>query len=197
MRDDEDMETLADNTRWQVPSNRQNHSMKWTQEEDDMLRRVVLVERKSFGVAARELAQAFRKSAVTFTRNACISRAHRLGLGGRTKQEDKRYNKDPSTRSPDKRKNHPAAPNMPLVRIARPIRSINEHPVTAYTPPARTRTLELVDGTCQFIGRESNAVKCSNPCDGQTNWCEEHRRLCYQPMKYDPNPKPMPGLRRW
>lgn len=157
-----------------------NHALKWTQDEDVMLKRLVIDERKSFGVAAAELKRKFPESAVTFTRNACISRAHRLQLGGRTKQEDKWCNQPPGARSPDKRKNLPSPPSLPLIRLSRPAPSLISHDPSEYEPMLNARRAELVDGTCQFIG-QTWREKCARPCDGQTNYCEYHRSLCYQP----------------
>lgn len=143
---------------------------RWTAEEDTMLTRLVTTEGKSFGVAALEMSAAFKQSAVKFTRNACISRAHRLGIGNRIKTQEK-----PCNRPPGKRSSY-GAPSKPVLRLNRP--SILKQ--LEYQPPRSHRPIELVDGTCQYIDHRSNK-KCSSLCDGNTNWCEAHRRICYQP----------------
>lgn len=145
---------------------------RWTPEEDEVLKRLIVTERKSFGVAARELAMIFRKSYVTFTRNACISRAHRLELDGRKKHDKKPYRREPGERSPYKQNNERAEPSISLFRIKRPCASASK---PRYNPG--NHAIEIVDGTCQFI--EDNGKKCREPYDGKTNWCAMHRQRCY------------------
>jgi hypothetical protein len=159
-------------------------AIKWTAEEDAMLAQLIVTSRVSFGVAAREMSIKFPNSAVKFTRNACISRAHRLQLEGRTAYEN---NRSPSERSPYKQRNTPREPSLSIFWLPRPRPNPKPFP--------KTHKTEIVDGTCQFI--DNNDKKCRKPYDGQTNWCEEHRKLCYEVRHANANPRPMPGLRRW
>ena len=157
---------------------------RWPQEWNDELRRLILEERVSFGAAAYLMTQKFKRQ---FTRNMTIARAHRMGLGGRTPQAQKNVARRKSVWDKPRRMSLPAK----ITREPRP----QQYPRMAERPPETVA--ERVDGTCQFIDGDDHK-KCGAPVSGQTNWCEHHRRLCYQPHIGRPsNPAPMPHIRRW
>ena len=141
-----------------------NPATRWLPEEDEMLRQLIAVEKRSFSQAAMALASKFRNSKVLFTRNSCISRSYRLGLEGRTPFPDKRNSPHVARPKPSKPKFVPKSDDNPSPRRR----------------PSTPRSFELVDGTCQFIADPADG-KCGKPHDGRTNWCEYHRQLCYEP----------------
>lgn len=143
-------------------------SFRWTAEEDTLLERLIVREHKTFTEAALHMAAAFKNSKVKFNANSCISRAHRLELGFRKNHERKPYS---GSGEPRRAYAEPSPPRLKL-----PPQPKTTH---RYRPlePAR---FEVVDGTCQFI-QGDNYEKCGKPHDGQTNWCSEHKALCYAP----------------
>lgn len=119
------------------------------------------------------------------SRNSIIGRLHRLKCWGGHK---------PQPRKPT----HPAhqKPSLPLV-VKKPTERLPPSPSSLanlklgsqsdHKPGPKTRTGPLpaargLSGTCQYIHGHDPATwhKCGKPSMG--SYCEEHYRLCYQPV---------------
>lgn len=173
----------------------------WSKEEDEALTRLMIEERCSCGVAASRLARLFptRKSSdQPFTRNSVIGRVHRLGLSGRipTKQKPSSIGGGHKGASPR------AKPSVPQVKLERKRPDPAAPKAKSTHQPVSNRTVERVDGTCQWINGDVRAEhhRCGKPATATSNWCEHHLKLAYQPyVGRKDNPAPMPGsnMRRW
>jgi len=145
----------------------------FTPEEDDFLKKR-WKEGASAGVIGAELKR---------TRNSVIGRLHRLKCWGGHK---------PQVRKPA----HPAhqKPSLPLV-VRKPMTTLPRSEASLANlklgpkskPGLKVRTGPLpvargLSGTCQYIHGHDPATwyKCGKPSMG--SYCEEHYRLCYQPV---------------
>lgn len=171
----------------------------WSAAEDAALRELVEVKRMSAGVAALNLNDMFptrEHSRNAFTRNSVIGRCHRLQLNGRVHPDHMPSgSKGQGPRKPYKRDNKTVQSFSGRDPTGTRPRHVIAHPGRPSYQTATPAPREIVDKTCQYIETDT---KCGEPISGSTNWCEHHRRLCYQPVAHKANPAPMPGnMKRW
>jgi GcrA cell cycle regulator len=142
--------------------------MSWTDERVDQLKNLW-----TEGLSASQIARVLGG----VTRNAVISKVHRLGLAGR------------ATPTRSERPRVPSAPRMPrMPRIsARPIEepaAIEEPPVTL-EDGAHVSILAINDRMCRWpIGDPSTSEFhfCGHMPKAGSPYCEAHARKAYQPQ---------------
>ena len=142
----------------------------WREEEDQLIRDL-WADGVSFGVIAKTLNARFKP--IHRTRNACVGRAHRMGLRRET----------PTYRQSMPREKKTRAPSAPRLRKPAP-RIVEPPPVLP--PIGASDILNAASGTCRFI--------CGDPRDtyqlcghlGEP-WCEAHRAIVYARGEAAPN----------
>lgn len=134
----------------------------WTEEEDAALAKL-WSEGLTFGVIAKRLAAlpGGRKR----SRNACVGRAHRMGL---RRPEKTLQNYKPARPRPARQ---PSPPRVRQVRVV-------QEPPPILPPIGAVCIVDAAPGTCRFITGDVKGAHrlCGHPGEP---WCAAHRALVY------------------
>lgn len=135
----------------------------WSDEEDAILVKL-WAEGVSFAVIAKALNARFKP--IHRTRNACVGRAHRLGLRRAT----------PTYRQSAPRQKKVRAPSAPRLRPRLSAAIVEPPPILP--PIGVTDIVEAAAGTCRFMcGDPKQAHQfCGHPGEP---WCPAHRAVVY------------------
>lgn len=133
----------------------------WREEEDQLIREL-WAEGVSFAVIAKALNARFKP--IHRTRNACVGRAHRMGLRRET----------PTRQITVPRPARRRAPSAPRLRAVKRV----EEPAPILPPIGATDIVEAATGTCRFIcGDPAVSYQlCGHPGEP---WCAAHRAVVY------------------
>ena len=106
---------------------------------------------------------------LSLTRNACIGRGRRLGLGVRA-----------ASPPPRQRPRKPRAQKPKKVTVQTPVIAIDLHRAPPIVPGALTM-LQLDHTTCHWpSGTRAPYTFCGKPVLGDRPYCHEHCRVSYQ-----------------
>lgn len=133
----------------------------WRDEEDNLIRSL-WADGVSFAAIAKALNARFKP--IKRTRNACVGRAHRLGLRRET----------PTRQITAPRPARRRAPSAPRLREVKRV----EKSAPILPPIGASDIIEAAAGTCRFMcGDPKEAYQlCGHPGEP---WCAAHRALVY------------------
>jgi GcrA cell cycle regulator len=141
---------------------------KWTPEQDAALRRL-RDDKVSFSVIGQTIG---------YTRNACIGRAHRIGLSGPPRATRPVRNLD--IKPPLRFRQGNIAQ-----RVKRRIKSVRSRPVVDFVGSSEFLGISLMDlepGMCRFPqGAGLTATFCGQPVKPGTSWCPHCHGIVYTP----------------
>ena len=134
----------------------------WREEEDQLIREL-WAEGVSFAVIAKALNARFKP--IHRSRNACVGRAHRMGL---RRPERTLQNYKPARPRPARQ---PSPPRVRQVRVV-------QEPPPILPPIGAVCIVDAAPGTCRFITGDVKGAHrlCGHPGEP---WCAAHRALVY------------------
>ncbi len=139
---------------------RNENSFHWTKAADDILRRVVQGQGKSYAAAAE---------IIGISRNACAARGHRIGILASKGQKTRKFS------------NQPRADTNTKVSLAE--MTAHRKAVIAKHGPEPDPLGHLVNtGDCQFIHGDKLFMWCGRPKQSGKSYCKWHQALCYVPF---------------